>query len=61
MNRDRETGQHPWVLALPATRHFAHVWRGMFVAPDLQYVRDPAYNRDRGPVVIPGFRLHLEL
>jgi hypothetical protein len=22
---------------------------------------NPAYNRDRGPVIVPGFRLHLEL
>ena len=21
----------------------------------------PAYNRDRGPVLVPGFRLHIEL
>jgi len=43
------------------TYYTAHFWRGVFVAPDLQYVRDPAYNRDRGPVLISGFRLHLEL
>ena len=39
----------------------AHVWRGIYVAPGLQYIVNPAYNRDRGPVVVPGFRLHLEL
>ena len=38
-----------------------HLWRGFYVAPDVQYVVNPAYNRDRGPVVIPGFRLHIEL
>jgi high affinity Mn2+ porin len=38
----------------------AHVWRGLFVGPDLQYVSNPGYNRDRGPVVVPGFRVHLE-
>jgi len=38
-----------------------HVWRGIYVAPDVQYVVDPAYNRDRGPVIVPGFRLRLEL
>ena len=30
-------------------------------APKMQFVRNPAYNRDRGPVVIAGFRVHLEL
>lgn len=39
----------------------AHLWRGLFVSPDLQYAVNPAYNRDRGPVLIPGLRLHVEL
>jgi high affinity Mn2+ porin len=39
----------------------AHVWRGLFLGPDLQHVDNPAYNRDRGPVLIPGFRVHVEL
>ncbi len=43
------------------TYYTAHLWRGLFVAPDLQYVENPAYNRDRGPVLIPGFRVHVEL
>jgi high affinity Mn2+ porin len=38
----------------------AHIWRGAFLAFDLQHVTNPGYNRDRGPVVIPGARLHLE-
>jgi high affinity Mn2+ porin len=38
----------------------AHVWRGVFVGPDLQFIANPGYNRDRGPVVVPGFRVHLE-
>jgi high affinity Mn2+ porin len=38
----------------------AHVWRGIFVGPDLQHINDPGYNRDRGPVLVAGFRFHLE-
>ena len=38
----------------------AHVWRGIYVAPGVQYVVNPGYNRDRGPVVVPSFRLHVE-
>jgi len=38
-----------------------HLWKGLSVAPDIQYIVNPAYNRDRGPVVVPGFRLHIEL
>jgi len=30
------------------------------LSPDLQYVRNPGYNRDRGPVSIYALRLHLE-
>ncbi len=33
--------------------------RGVFAALDLQYIVNPAYNRDRGPVVVPGIRLHV--
>jgi hypothetical protein len=38
----------------------AHVWRGIYVAPGLQHIINPGYNRDRGPVLVPSFRLHLE-
>ena len=31
------------------------------LAPDFQYVRNPAYNRDRGPVKFWALRFHLEL
>jgi high affinity Mn2+ porin len=33
---------------------------GVFGTFDLQHITHPAYNRDRGPVWIPGFRLHAE-
>ena len=39
----------------------AHFWRGIYGALDLQYIVNPGYNRDRGPVLIPGLRLHIEL
>jgi hypothetical protein len=38
----------------------AHVWRGVFMGFDLQHINNPGYNRDRGPVLVPGVRLHLE-
>jgi high affinity Mn2+ porin len=43
------------------TYYTARIWRGVSVGPDLQYIVHPGYNRDRGPVVVPGLRLHLEL
>jgi hypothetical protein len=30
------------------------------LSPDVQYIRNPGYNRDRGPVTVWGLRLHLE-
>jgi len=38
----------------------AHLWRGVFVSFDLQHINHPGYNRDRGPVLVPGARLHLD-
>jgi high affinity Mn2+ porin len=37
-----------------------HVWRGLYVAPGAQYIVDPGYNRDRGPVFVGSFRAHME-
>jgi carbohydrate-selective porin OprB len=37
-----------------------HVWRGIYLAPGLQHITDPGYNRDRGPVIVPTFRAHVE-
>jgi high affinity Mn2+ porin len=42
------------------TYYTAHVWRGIYVAPGLQHIVNPGYNKDRGPVIVPTFRLHLE-
>ncbi len=42
------------------TYYTAHMWRGIYVAPGLQYIVNPGYNRARGPVMIPGFRMHIE-
>jgi high affinity Mn2+ porin len=37
-----------------------HVWRGFFPALGVQYIVNPGYNRDRGPVIVPTLRLHVE-
>jgi high affinity Mn2+ porin len=38
----------------------AHVWRGIFVAFDLQHINNPGYNMVRGPVTAGGLRLHVD-
>jgi high affinity Mn2+ porin len=42
------------------TYYTAHVWRGLYVGPGVQHINNPGYNRDRGPVIVPSFRVHLE-
>ena len=38
-----------------------HLGHGISIAGDLQWIRNPAYNRDRGPVVVRSLRLHVDL
>jgi carbohydrate-selective porin OprB len=38
-----------------------HLWRGIYVAPGIQRINNPGYNRDCGPVTVPTLRLHTEL
>ncbi len=42
------------------TYYTLHVWRGIFTSLDAQYITNPGYNRDRGPVFAPALRLHVE-
>jgi high affinity Mn2+ porin len=37
-----------------------HVAKQIFISPDYQFVINPAYNKDRGPVHIVGLRLHAD-
>ena len=37
-----------------------HVWRGLYLGADVQHIWNPGYNRDRGPVLVPSARLHIE-
>jgi high affinity Mn2+ porin len=37
-----------------------HAWRGIYLAPGVQHIQNPGYNRDRGPVLVPTLRAHIE-
>jgi len=37
-----------------------HVWRGIYLAPGVQHINNPGYNRDRGPLIVPSLRAHVE-
>jgi hypothetical protein len=39
----------------------ARLWRGVFASFDVQRIANPGYNHARGPALVPGMRLHLEL
>jgi high affinity Mn2+ porin len=43
------------------TYYTARIKRGVYFSVDLQHISNPGYNRDRGPVIVPGIRLHLDL
>ena len=38
----------------------AHLWRGFFASFDIQHLNNPGYNKDRGPVVVPTLRFHVD-
>jgi high affinity Mn2+ porin len=38
----------------------AHLWRGFFASFDVQHINNPGYNKDRGPVLVPGVRFHVD-
>jgi high affinity Mn2+ porin len=42
------------------TYYTAPIWRGFSVGLGLQHINNPGYNRHRGPVLVPGMRVHLE-
>lgn len=43
------------------TYYTARLYRGLSIAGDLQWVRNPGFNRDRGPVLVRSVRLHIDL
>ena len=43
------------------TYYDIQVWKSLHAALDYQFITDPAFNRDRGPVSVFGARVHWEL
>ncbi len=33
----------------------------LYISPDYQFIVNPGYNKDRGPVHVIGLRVHLEI
>lgn len=47
-----------WILE---SYYTASVGRGFFPSFDIQFIENPGYNRDRGPVLVASFRLHVDI
>ncbi len=46
--------------SIAETYYTLHLWSGIFTSFDFQYIANPGYNQNRGPVFAPALRLHLE-
>ena len=42
------------------TYYNLHAWKGLFFALGASYIDNPGYNRDRGPVIVPSVRMHVD-
>ena len=42
------------------TYYTLHIWRGIFTSAQIQFLANPGYNADRGPVWVPGIRMHVD-
>ena len=51
---------HPGLEQIIETYYRLQLAKGYWFSPDYQFVVDPGYNRDRGPVSVIGARLHAE-
>ncbi len=52
---------HPGPETIFETYYGWRVQKLLTVSPDYQFIANPAYNRDRGPVHVFSLRLHVEL
>jgi hypothetical protein len=52
LNYGRETTEEAY--------YTLHLWRGFYPSAGVQHINNPGYNRDRGPVIVPALRLHVE-
>ena len=42
------------------TYYTAHAFGGLYVAAQISFVNNPGFNRDRGPIIVPGLRAHID-
>jgi hypothetical protein len=42
------------------TYYTAHVLGGLYLAAQISFVNNPGFNRDRGPIIVPGLRAHVD-
>ncbi|MBV8632220.1 MAG: carbohydrate porin [Silvibacterium sp.] len=42
------------------TYYTAHLFAGLYVAAQISFINNPGFNRDRGPIIVPGLRAHID-
>ncbi len=42
------------------TYYTAHAFGGLYLAAQISFVNNPGFNRDRGPIIVPGIRAHID-
>jgi high affinity Mn2+ porin len=52
--------EHPGRETIFEAYYGWRVQKMVTISPDCQFITNPAYNRDRGPVTIASLRLHIE-
>lgn len=52
---------HPGLEQILEAYYDLTPWQWLYLTVDYQWVKDPGYNRDRGPVSILGLRMHVQL
>lgn len=52
---------HPGLKIIFETYYASRVQKTLTISPDYQFIANPAYNRDRGPVNVLSLRLHLSV
>jgi high affinity Mn2+ porin len=52
---------HPGLETIFETYYAWHVQKMVSISPDYQFIVNPAYNQDRGPVNVFSVRLHVDL
>lgn len=55
-----DNGLHYGRESVSETYYTAHVLGGLYLAAQVSFINNPGFNRDRGPIIVPGLRAHID-